>query len=198
MKTYTIRYISFTEIKFNKPYLLSLLPEERKNKILSFKNDAEQYLSIAMNYFVSKYVKGEVTRTKEGKLKTPKGYFTITYSGEYVIFVETKELSGLALEKRTDKKEDIINYAFNDIDKKLIKTANDFYYLWSLKEALMNALGKNFNQDDIKTLESKEGNVSYLDKNFYLKSEIFKDYYIALCIEGKNDFNIKLQEETIG
>lgn len=196
MKTYTIHYISFTEIKFNKPYLLSKLPIDRKNKILSFKNEKEQYLTIAMNYFIDKYVGKNVTRTKEGKLKSKNGYFTITHSGEHVIFIETKELSGLSLEKRENKiNDDILNYAFNDSDKKVIKNPNDFYYLWSLKEALMNV--KKF-ELDIKDIPSIEGKININEEDYVLKSLIFGDYYIGVAIAGTKDFDLKLSPEFVG
>lgn len=198
MKTYMIRYISFTEIKFNKAYLLSKLPEERKNKILSFKNEKEQYLSIAMNYFVSKYVGTDATRTEEGKLKSAKGYFTITHSGEYVIFIQTKELSGLAIEKRESGNEEILNYAFDDSDKALIKSPNDFYYLWTLKQSLLNARGRIQDPKDIKNVPSREGLVEYDSKKYYLKSLIFGDYYIGVALEGGKEFDLKLKGEFVG
>lgn len=197
MKQYTIYYLSTSEIKFYKTFLLSQVSEGRKKIVESYSNEEDQLLSLGAGYFIHKYFNDDVKKTESGKLVSKKGFFNISHCKNYVVFVMADKECGVDIEEKRKVKESLIDYAFNDIDKELIKKNEDFFLMWTLKEAISKAEGNGLSGEDIKNIPVGTGLIKYKDSEYMVKSTTLGNYYISLAIKTNKPYEIILKEEII-
>ena len=197
MKQYTVYYLSLSEIKFYRTYLLSQVSEERKKRVESYINEEDQLLSLGAGYFIHKYFNDDVKKTESGKLVSKKGYFNISHSKNYVVFVIADKECGVDIEEKREVKEDLINYAFSDSDRQLIKKPEEFFLMWTLKEAIAKAEGNGLSGMDIKDIPVGTGLIEYKDNLYMVKFTTLSDYYISVAIKTNKPFEIVLKEEII-
>jgi phosphopantetheinyl transferase len=196
MKQYTLYYLSLSEIKFYRTYLLSQVSEERKKRVLAYLNEEDQLLSLGAGYFVHKYFNDDVKKTSSGKLVSPKGFFNISHCKNYVVFVISDNECGIDIEEKREVKESLINYAFSESDKELIKKPEDFFLMWTLKEAIAKAEGSGLS-GEIKNIPVGTGLIEYKDNSYMVKFTTLADYYISVAVKTNKPFEIVLKEEII-
>ncbi|RIA78354.1 phosphopantetheinyl transferase [Anaeroplasma bactoclasticum] len=196
MKQYTVYYLSLSEIKFYRTYLLSQVSEERKKRVLAYLNEEDQLLSLGAGYFVHKYFNDDVKKTSSGKLVSPKGFFNISHCKNYVVFVISDNECGIDIEEKREVKESLINYAFSESDKELIKKPEDFFLMWTLKEAIAKAEGSGLS-GEIKNIPVGTGLIEYKDNSYMVKFTTLADYYISVAVKTNKPFEIVLKEEII-
>ena len=197
MKQYTVYYLSLSEIKFYKTYLLSQISEERKKRVEAYINEDDKLLSLGAGYFIHKYFNDDVKKTKSGKLVSPKGFFNISHSKKYVVFVLADKECGIDIEEKREVKEELINYAFSDADKELMKKPEDFFLMWTLKEAISKAEGSGLSGKSIKDIPVGTGLIEYKDESYMVKFTTLADYYISVAVKTDKPFEIVLKEEII-
>jgi phosphopantetheinyl transferase len=182
MKQYTVYYLSLSEIKFYITYLLTQVSEERKKRVLAYLNEEDQLLSLGAGYFVHKYFNDDVKKTSSGKLVSPKGFFNISHCKNYVVFVISDNECGIDIEEKREVKESLINYAFSESDKELIKKPEDFFLMWTLKEAIAKAEGSGLS-GEIKNIPVGTGLIEYKDNSYMVKFTTLADYYISVAVK---------------
>lgn len=197
MKQYTIYYLSLSEIKFYRTYLLSQVSEERKKRVEAYLNEEDQLLSLGAGYFVHKYFNDDVKKTATGKLVSNKGFFNISHCKNYVVFVTADKECGVDIEEKREVKESLIDYAFSKEDKELIKKPEDFFLMWTLKEAIAKAEGHGLSGDDIRKIPVGTCLIEYKDNSYMVKFTTLADYYISLAVKTNKPFEIVLKEEII-
>lgn len=197
MKQYTVYYLSLNEIKFYKTYLLSQISEERKKRIESYINEEDKLLSLGAGYFIHKYFKDDVKKTESGKLVSPKGFFNLAHSKNYVVFIIADKECGIDIEEKREVKENLINYAFSDNDKVYIKKPEDFFLMWTLKEAIAKAEGNGLSGKSIKDIPAGTGLIEYKDNQYMVKFTTLADYYISVAVKTNKPYELILKEEII-
>jgi phosphopantetheinyl transferase len=123
-----------------------------------------------------------VKKTSSGKLVSPKGFFNISHCKNYVVFVISDNECGIDIEEKREVKESLINYAFSESDKELIKKPEDFFLMWTLKEAIAKAEGSGFS-GEIKNIPVGTGLIEYKDNSYMVKITTLADYYISVAVK---------------
>lgn len=188
------------DISKNKEPLLSFIDEERREKVLSYKREENRLQSLGAGYFIKKYTDSEESLYyNEYHKPFKKGeFFNLSHSREYVVFIKDTEECGIDIEYITEYKEKLIPYAFSLEEQKEIKKSKDFYSSWTRKEALGKANGNGLIDETIKKIPSKEGIITYKDKNYTIKTVYYKDYVISIALLGEyKDLMIEMLEEKI-
>ena len=186
MDKLVIHLLSLEEVRKHESFLLTYVSPQRKDKSLEYRFEENRYQSLGAGYLFKKYTKGEDTFSYN-KYHKPEGedeYFNIAHSYNYIAFIKAA-------------KEKLIKYAFASQDQKLIKTNNDFFKYWTLKEAIGKAHGNGLIDESIQDVPAKEGRVQYKNKCYFTKAFKLDDYYLSIALEDKLPEDIILQEEII-
>lgn len=198
MNQIIVRILPISEVKNNEDFFLSHVTKERKEKALAMLDEERRYQSLGAGYLINKYTPSEeVFYNKEHKPFKKSCFFNVSHSFDYVVFLKSQHPCGIDIEKVIDMKKKLIPYAFSEEEQKKINSDNDFFYLWTLKEALVKAQGQGFAAMKSKDVPSKEGEILYLGRKYYLKSINYNDYRISLCIEDEPIDSIEIIEEHI-
>ncbi len=199
MKELKIHILSLTEIRKKRDFLLQTLDEERKKKSLSFQEETHQLQSLGAGYFISKYTQKdkELTYNEYGKPYKEGCFFNLAHSEEYVVFLSDERECGIDIEKIQNMRNRVLDYAFNEEDRKMISSPRDFYFGWTGKEALGKALGCGLCVSSLKEIPCKKGNLTYNGMDFYLESFSYRDYAISFCLQGKEEREYQIVEERI-
>jgi len=194
MKSVDVIILSIYDIKNNLDYLSKYIDNIRLNKALKYKKENDRLLSIGASYLIKKYTNNSfVYYNKYHKPIVNDIYFNVSHSNEYVVFIKSDYECGIDIEKIEDVSNDLIKFSFD----KDIKTSHEFFYYWTLKEAISKAYGSGLSDVDIKKIPSDIGINQYMNKTYYLNNIKFKDYYIGVAINSSEEFNINIQFEII-
>lgn len=199
MDKLVIHLLSLEEVRKHESFLLTYVSPQRKDKSLEYRFEENRYQSLGAGYLLKKYTKGEDTFSYN-KYHKPEGeeeYFNIAHSYNYVAFIKADVPCGIDIEKIKEAKEKLIKYAFASQDQKLIKTNDDFFKYWTLKEAIGKAHGNGLIDESIQDVPAKEGRVQYKNKCYFTKAFKLDDYYLSIALEDKLPEDIILQEEII-
>jgi 4'-phosphopantetheinyl transferase len=193
MNKINVRLLSKDVIKKNLYFFLNYVSKDRLTKYYKYKNENDKLLTLGSGYFIKKYVNGNIFYNKYHKPYSDNMYFNISHSFDYVVFISCNKECGIDIEKITSSSPDMSLYMFDEI----IKDDKDFYYHFTLKEALLKCVGTGFCVPNVKEVVSKEGLINYQNNNYYLKSFLWNDYYISICINSDEDFDINIIEELL-
>ena len=114
--------------------------------------------------------------------------FSISHSGDYVLFVRDSQKIGIDIEKICDKNMDILDYSFNDDEKKFIDDdIIKLTRLWTIKESVFKASGTEepIEFRDISVVDNAK--VSLFNTKYNIISEKIDDYYISIASIEKYD-----------
>ena len=131
-------------------------------------------------------------------------HFNISHSGDLILIAIANSEIGVDVEKNDDNfsYKEILPQNFSDEEIRFIKKPEDFYLLWTRKEALLKATAKGLD-DDLPRVPSLDGiyNIKRgelgLNKNWIIKSfQVEKDYVGSIAYSSDkhalNFFDIML------
>ena len=124
-------------------------------------------------------IKKEIIYNSYGKpyLKNNELYFNISHSYEYTVLVISNKEVGVDIEKITMRSK-VMEKVFDEDEKKLIKSDEDFTKIWVKKESYVKYLGMG--------LAYGLENVHTLSLNNFIDKKI-DDYYIAIYGDDLNN-----------
>lgn len=139
--------ISNTEIE----YIKNNIPN-RYNECQTYKSKESQILSLLSGIMIYNNLNVGENEIKYNKLKKPyieNGlYFNVSHSNSIVVFVKSEKPIGIDVEFINKKNINIIDYAYNENEKKYINECDDdikrserLTELWTIKECLFKASG---------------------------------------------------------
>jgi phosphopantetheinyl transferase len=193
MNKIDVRILSTDEIKNNLEYLLNYVDANRLARFNKYRLENDKLLTLGAGYFIKKYVGDDIFYNNYKKPYSNNIFFNISHSFNFVVFIMSNKECGIDIEKVSEASKEMSLYMFNE----KIKNNEDFIYHFTLKEALLKCIGLGLNISNIKDVPSKEGLVIYQNNDYYLKSILFLDYYISVCINDNTDFDISITEEVI-
>ena len=182
-----IHILNIDDINLNKDKLLDYITPDRKEKALRYKAIDDQLRSIGSSYFIKKYV-GDISYNKYGKPLSDNKFFNISHAKDYVVYTEYDKAIGIDIEHFSKRNDNLVNYVLNDEEIKNVKDLKDFYYYWTIKEAIVKYHGETLN--DIK-------NIIENNKDLKTNSILFLDYYITVAYKNENVEKIALEKEII-
>lgn len=196
-KQIEIHLLKKNDVEDNLSLIVPLLPKERIEKANRLFKQDDRLLSLGGSYFIEKYTPSTpLLISKEGRPYKRNCHFSISHSGDYVIFAKADNPIGVDIQKFRHFKENLVSFTMSEEQVHRIKNPQDFFKMWSLKESLTKCIGRGLT-GDFKTIVAKEGAYSYDGKKFYSSVKEKDDYSIAITIETEIEFSIKLIEETI-
>lgn len=191
METIDVRLLTLDTIKNEKDAVLFALKKDDIKKAKQFAQADDQLRSYGSSYFKNVFLpNAPIQYGANGKPYVEGEHFSITHSGDYVAFAKANEEIGIDLEKIRKVNPRLKEYLKN---APLLKEEDLFHY-WTLKEALAKCLGKGIDED-FKDLPCQEGKISYKNRFFFAKSIKMNDYYLAVCLETDEDFELNLSFE---
>ena len=197
VKNYIIRYLPVSEIRIYFKEIVKFISEERREKMESYKDENDKLLSLGAAYFIHKYLKDEIYYNEYNKPYSKNGFFNISHSSNYVVFIMCDYECGIDIEKRDKLNFKLVDYSFNNEIKSKIDSIDSFNKYWTLKEALAKSTGYGLSIDEIKNIPSEEGLIYYKNKYYITKSIDLYGYKIGISIETKEDYTLELIEEKI-
>jgi len=190
---------------------MSMISEDRKEKINQYKNPAPARLSLGAGTLLRLamekcHVSDQLTEIAYGKhgkpyLKGSDFHFSLSHSGEYVVCAYGDESLGADIQRIKDSIPNHTNKILSQAEKSYLDSLNGkdknnaFYRIWTRKESLIkwDGRGLKISLPEIKTvmgnqltdMVSFEGkNCYYLDLNFLMPL-----YTICICSENKIDWD---------
>lgn len=162
-----------------------------------YKNEQVKIEKIASAYLKNKYI-GEYHLNKFGKPISDIKTFNISHSHGLVVLVIDTLPIGVDIEKIRPVEKDLINYISSDKEKDYIKNEENFFEVWTNKEALTKAYGSGINEKvrDIPALPINNVR-TYKEKVYYNKTIKYQDYIITVSRESDEDFSLEIIQEVI-
>lgn len=160
------------------------LDEERINKANNFKLLNDKKLSILAGLLIKAYTSNDIIKyTQNDKpYKDSLPYFNISHSNQYaIIYTSNNKEIGVDIEEIKPHK--VSKYLFND---NLYHSDIDIIKMWTLKEAIIKALGLTILKSNEK-IELTNNIAYFLNNSFYFKQIHFNNYIITL-VNKTNSF----------
>ncbi|MGY4689615.1 4'-phosphopantetheinyl transferase family protein [Salibacterium sp. K-3] len=135
-------------------------------------------------------------------------YFNISHSGDWVVCVFDQQAVGIDIELINEVDLDSIKRFILGENENITFTKgqhneNNFYELWTLKEAYIKAIGKGLsiplNSFMLENVENNHFKVKGDDKFFLKRLDFENNYKMAFCAtkKSKNDIIIKYNSESL-
>lgn len=182
---------------------LEKIPKEEKHRILRLRQKSDRLLA-AEGIKLLQSMSGDIIdfkRTEYGKpyFENQDGYFNISHAGDLVICAYSSSQNlGLDIEKK--EKVTISDFHLMMRPEEIDETKNldDFYRLWTQKEALIKAIGKGFSLD-VKSLEITANYCIYSGTKWLLKEiEIHPEYTCHLAFQEQEELIVEeIDEEKV-
>lgn len=201
-------FINVKDIDFeeNKEFLLSLVDERKREKVLRFKRSEDRVRTLIGDILVrvvlcrdfnykNKDIEYGYNEFNKPFLKgNSKIHFNISHSKDYVAAAFDDEEIGIDVEEIKEMEyEDIVKRFFTDYEYKWIMEQEEgirlqcFYKLWTLKESYVKFKGKgmNISFDSFKFHVDCRNNICKLADNdepvFFMNHSIGNSYELSLC-----------------
>ncbi len=169
---------------------LPLVSDKRREKIHSLKNDKDKTASLFSELFIlsqagvsskdilyNEYGKPYIDRT---------GYhFSISHSHSLIVFVSDCLPVGIDTEPVTEKKQPAVRF-FTPNEKAMIKSPEDFYTIWTKKEAYIKMLGTG-----LSTPLSSFDVTKSIPETWFL-STYTNNHIISVCTKNNQNTALKL------
>ena len=176
-------------------FLLKNVSESQKEKALRFKHDKDQLRSLLSSYFKNQLSKEEIKHNEMGKPYFENGpYFNISHSGKYVVMAVSNKEIGVDIEENVPKDWSMLIKIFNEVEAKMIKEHQDFYYLWCAKESLIKCRGSSINKiRDVPSLPFNGVKV-YKGEEYQCQTFIFDKHIVSVTRESNEPFELKIEK----
>lgn len=193
-----LHLLSTKEIEANEELILDVIDKERIIKANRYIKRNDYLLSIGGSYLINKYTGPlSIKYLDSGKPYKDNIEFSLSHSNEYVILATSDSPIGIDIEKIKDINPSLIDYSFSESDVKEIKTKEQFFSRWVLKESLGKCVGTGL-KGRIKEIPSTKGLFNYMGESFSSKSIKYEDYMIGVCIKKNTEINIiRIEVESI-
>ena len=147
--------------------------------------------------FKRKYIQ-EYSLNEHGKPVCKDKYFNISHSLGRIVFVEDEVPIGIDIEKIRKAEENLIHYVSSEQERAYIQNEQNFYEVWTNKEALVKAYGTGF-ISRIKDVPSLPLNSTreYKGNTYHNQTLNFDDYVLTISRQAKEEFEIEMMEEEI-
>lgn len=167
-----VKYFDIKEYNMEMLYSFSKvipLRFEKSSTYLSEKSKLQCILGGILIYQNMGNIESDILYNRYGKpyLKEENKFFNISHTGDYVVFVKDNQEIGIDIERVNERNINIIKYAFNDKEIKLINAdIKKLTKLWTIKEAVYKASGAD-RFIDFKSIDtSKEIEIEYNDDRY--------------------------------
>ncbi len=126
---------------------------------------------------------------KKPYFKDSKMNFSISHSGNYVMIANDILDIGIDIELINPQNIDLLSYAFNDSEKRLIGSSiEEFTRYWTIKESSYKASGST-TIVDIKDIDvssyADEGRVMIDGINYHIVNKKFENYFVSVASKKK-------------
>lgn len=192
-----LHLLSTKEIETNEELILDAIDKERITKANRYIKRNDYLLSIGGSYLINKYTGPlSIKYLDSGKPYKDNIEFSLSHSNEYVIQATSDSPIGIDIERIKDINPSLIDYSFSPSDVKEIKTKEQFFSRWVLKESLGKCIGTGL-KGKIKEIPSTKGLFNYMGESFSSKSIKYEDYMIGVCVKNKEINIIRIEVESI-
>lgn len=128
----------------------------------------------------------EITQNVFGKPAAPGNrlHFNMSRSGELCAFAFATSDLGVDIEKRRDSQPflNIAGLHYHPDEKAVIIGDDDFFRIWTRKEAVMKAEGSGLN-DSLAGMNSMTEQVMYKNRRYHLQSLLGPDFILSLACQ---------------
>lgn len=179
--------------------LAEIMSEYRIKKAEKYKDENDKKLSILSSLLLDKALKKyglseknmQYSFNEYGKpyfINSEELHFSISHSGEYAMVVISDKEIGCDIQQIKDVNLNIADRFFTADERANIKSTEDFFRIWTLKESFIKAVGKGLsiplNSFTIKGLETKKPYCEYEGRIYKFKEfDNINEYCIAVCEE---------------
>lgn len=192
-----LHLLSTKEIETNEELILDAIDKERITKANRYIKRNDYLLSIGGSYLINKYTGPlSIKYLDSGKPYKDNIEFSLSHSNEYVILATSDSPIGIDIERIKDINPSLIDYSFSPSDVKEIKTKEQFFSRWVLKESLGKCIGTGL-KGKIKEIPSTKGLFNYMGESFSSKSIKYEEYMIGVCVKNKEINIIRIEVESI-
>lgn len=192
-----------TKIDFDQLKDYSVLIPWRFKKSESYIQDIDKLRCILSGILIYKSfgkVEEKIRYNKYGKpyFENKEWNFSISHSGDYVLFVRDTEKIGIDIEKICDENIDILEYSFNDREKAIIGSdVTKLTKLWTRKESIYKASGleEMIEFRDIDVTDSLDNMpIELIKRKYNVISDRIDDYYVSIASIKKYQKMLFLKE----
>ena len=120
-------------------------------------------------------------------------FFNISHSHDLICLATSEDFDiGVDIEKNRPMNEKLSEYISNKEELDEIKKNNNFFEIWTAKEAIVKAIGTGLNKK-INTINPLPLNsvIEYENKKISGKTYSFQDYIVSIYLVCNMDFSIK-------
>ena len=176
---------------------LPFLKDEDLAYLKNIRVESVRHEKEASAYFKNRYIKDHY-RGEHDKPLSKNGYFNISHSYGFVVFIMDDSPIGIDVERIKSPKEDVIKYVSSNEELDYITDGEKFAQVWTNKESLLKAIGVGIT-GDLKGVPSLplNGKKEYLGHTYISKSLRFNDYIISVTRLSESDFDLVIEKENI-
>ena len=177
------------------------ISEYRLKKAKNYKNEDDRKLSILSSLLLDKALREyglcekdmQYSTNDYGKpyfINAKELHFSISHSGDYAMVVMSDKEIGCDIQQIKDINMGIADRFFTADERECVKSTEDFFRIWALKESFIKAVGKGLaiplNSFTIKGLKTDKPYCEYEGKIYRFKEfDNINGYCIAVCKEEK-------------
>ena len=181
--------------------LTEIISADRIKKTIKYKSEKDRKLSILSSLLLDKALREyglcekdmQYSTNDYGKpyfINAEKLHFSISHSGDYAMVVMSDKEIGCDIQQIKDVNLRIADRFFTADECEYVKSTEDFFRIWALKESFIKAVGKGLaiplNSFTIKGLKTDKPYCEYEGKIYRFKEfDNINEYCIAVCEEEK-------------
>lgn len=181
---------------------LKEIPKKEKHRILRLRQKSDRILA-AEGIKLLQLISGDITDFKKTEYGKPyfehqDRFFNISHAGDLVICAySSRQNIGIDIEKKEEVTIEDFHLMMRPEEIEKTKNLDDFYRLWTQKEALIKAIGKGFSLD-VKSLEITSNNCICVGVKWLLKEiKIHPEYTCHIAFQVEEELNVKQIDEKI-
>lgn len=171
-----------------------LFPYVEHANLARFTNERTKKEKAASLYFKNRFVKSYFYNDY-GKPVSAHKHFSITHSHGLVCYIEGPTDIGIDIEQIREVNQNLIDRVLSDEEKEQLNDEEDFFIMWTNKEAVAKADGQGI-IGNIKKIPALPliGKRTYKNKGYINKYIKYKDYIISVSLLGDKDFELETKE----
>lgn len=190
-------HLFVTNISLAKKYksdILKTLNQTQQTKMMRFTKEVDQLRSLISSYLKNQLSKSEEKINLFGKPYFEDApYFNISHSGKYLVMAVADSEVGVDIEEITSRDMSVLTKIFNTAEAKLLKTHEDFYYLWCAKESLIKCMGITISKiKDVPSLPLN-GIKTYKGVDYQCRSLMLDRHVVSITLKGAIPFVVKME-----
>lgn len=175
--------------------LLKRLDEPQIAKMQRFVKEVDQLRSLLSSYLKNQLSNSEEKFNEFGKPYFPDApHFNISHSGKYLVMAIAENEVGVDIEENIARNMSVLNKIFNTVEVKLLKSHEDFYFLWCSKESLIKCMGVTINK--IKEIPSLplNGIKTYKGVDYQSRSLVYDKHIISITLKNSLPFETRIEK----